>query len=157
METYKTITVDMLTMHNAGPRLFLCIVTFYARWNVSQNVTICDLCQKCHTSKFTVKTSKYYWNHVNTHSQERKYYWKKNQQKFVWLRLLEQCGPVLISRKLTSLFVPKKLQKWTSNPQFWIRVCMWLSQNGSFLWISWHGKVSATTLGSIYGTNIILG
>ena len=29
---YKQLnTVDILTMHNAGPRLFLCIVTSYAR------------------------------------------------------------------------------------------------------------------------------
>ena len=44
-------TVDILTMHNASPQLFLCIVTFYARQNVSQSVTVCDLCQKCHMYK----------------------------------------------------------------------------------------------------------
>ena len=33
-------TVDMLTMHNTGPLHFLCIVTLYARRNMSQNVTI---------------------------------------------------------------------------------------------------------------------
>ena len=27
----ESSTVDILTMHNAGPQLFLCIVTFYAR------------------------------------------------------------------------------------------------------------------------------
>ena len=43
----------MLTMHNAGPQLFSCIVTFYARQNVSHSVTICDLSQKCHTLKIT--------------------------------------------------------------------------------------------------------
>ena len=43
----------MLTMHNAGPQLFLYIVTFYARRNMSQNMIICDLCQKCHASKIT--------------------------------------------------------------------------------------------------------
>ena len=43
-------TVDILTMHNAGPQLFLCIVRFYARSDVSHSVTICHLCQKCHTS-----------------------------------------------------------------------------------------------------------
>ena len=42
-------------MHNAGPQLFLCIVTFYARRNVSQSVTICDLCQKCHTFKIILE------------------------------------------------------------------------------------------------------
>ena len=44
------ITVDILTMHNTDPQLFLCIVTLYARRNVSQIMTICDFCQKCHTS-----------------------------------------------------------------------------------------------------------
>ena len=39
-------TVDILIMHNAGPLLFLCIMTFYSRWNVSQSVTTSDLCQK---------------------------------------------------------------------------------------------------------------
>ena len=48
-------TVDILTMHNAGPQLFLCIVTFYARRNVSQSVTFCDLCQKCHTSNIILE------------------------------------------------------------------------------------------------------
>ena len=43
-------TVDILTMHNAGPQLFLCIVRFYARSNVSHSVTICHLCQKSHAS-----------------------------------------------------------------------------------------------------------
>ena len=38
-------------MHNAGPQLFLCIVTFYARQNVSQSVTVSDLCQNCHMYK----------------------------------------------------------------------------------------------------------
>ena len=47
---YDAITVDILTMHNTGPQLFLCIVRFYAGRNVSQIVTICDLCQTCHTS-----------------------------------------------------------------------------------------------------------
>ena len=52
---FCTITVDILTMHNASPQLFLCIVTFYARRNVSQSMIICDLCQKCHTSKIIGK------------------------------------------------------------------------------------------------------
>ena len=53
MQEYRLYgtTVDILTMHNAGPQLFLCIVTFYARRNVSQSVTIRDICQKCHTTK----------------------------------------------------------------------------------------------------------
>ena len=46
----KVHTVDILIMHNVGPQLFVCMVTFYARQNVSQSVTIRDLCQKCHTS-----------------------------------------------------------------------------------------------------------
>ena len=37
-------------MHNAGPLLFLCIVRFYARSDVSHSMTIRDLCQKCHAS-----------------------------------------------------------------------------------------------------------
>ena len=37
-------------MHNAGPLLFLCIVRFYARSDVSHSVTTGDLCQKCHAS-----------------------------------------------------------------------------------------------------------
>jgi len=38
---YNRIFVTGLTlMHNIGPQLFVCIVTFYARRNVSQSVTI---------------------------------------------------------------------------------------------------------------------
>ena len=48
---WRWSTVDILTMHNAGPQLFLCTVAFYARQNVSQSMTICDLCQKCHMYK----------------------------------------------------------------------------------------------------------
>ena len=75
MPQSKEGTVDILTMHNAGPRLFLCIVTSYARWNVSQSVIICDLCQKCHTSKITVcseaKAKKYcVFNGINIHGRE---------------------------------------------------------------------------------------
>jgi len=41
----------MLTMHNTGPLLVLCIVTSYARRNVSQIVTIVTSAKKCHTCK----------------------------------------------------------------------------------------------------------
>jgi len=44
-------TVDMLTMHNAGPLLVLCIVTSYARRNVSQIVIIVTSAKKCHACK----------------------------------------------------------------------------------------------------------
>jgi len=44
-------TVDMLTMHNASPLLVLCIVTLYARQNVSQSMTIVTSAKKCHACK----------------------------------------------------------------------------------------------------------
>ena len=50
----NTVTVDILTMHNTSPQLFLCIVRFYARSDVSHSVTICHLCQKCHTSNMVL-------------------------------------------------------------------------------------------------------
>ena len=43
-------TVDIVTMHNTGPQLFLCIVRFYARSDVSHGMMICHLCQKCDAS-----------------------------------------------------------------------------------------------------------
>ena len=61
-------TVNILTMHNTGPQLFLCIVTFYARQNVSQSVTICDLCQKCHMYRKLGSTA--YLHGINIHGRE---------------------------------------------------------------------------------------
>jgi len=47
----------MLTMHNAGPLLVLCIVTLYARWNVSQSVTLAkSLCSKAKTRRYCIFT-----------------------------------------------------------------------------------------------------
>ena len=68
--------VDILTMHNAGPRLFLCILRFYARSDLSHSVTICHLCQKCHTSNMVSVFMK------------RNHYQKKNWEKFVILSCL---------------------------------------------------------------------
>ena len=60
-------TVNILTMHNAGPQLFLCIVTFYARRNVSQSVTICDLKMSHFQNHFGKLGSTAYLHGINIH------------------------------------------------------------------------------------------
>ena len=121
-------------MHNAGPQLFLCIVTFYARRNVSQSVTICDLCQKCHTLKIIGENQEVLCIYmVSTFMGERLLLKKELREvcltEFTWL-----CPSWGILRHLSIPQIPNFGQGSADNSPKMEACCKFGK--------SWHGKMS---------------